>query len=325
MRVCVTGATGFIGGPLVRRLLAGGVKVRALARQSPRADQLEASGVTVVRGDLSDATAIERAVEAADIVFHIAAKVNGAGKRNDFFESNARGTERVLRAAHKRGARKVVYLSSISVYGLTRNGERIDETTGYDPRPELRDFYAQSKIVADQFAASFAKNTGFPITILRPGLIYGPGRALPLGLLGFTVGNTNVVFGTPDLRVPLNFTENLLDAMQLVGKQETVGLREYIVVDDDNLKLGAYHAVLAEFQKKRVVYFPNWPLRLGVPLAEAVLRSLRLDRNAGPMLQQVRRATQERWYVTCRLREETGWEPRVKLAEAVSQTLQAGN
>jgi len=325
MRICLTGGTGFIGGPLVRRLLSDGAAIRALARPSPRADQLEASGVTVIRGDLTDAAAIDRAVESADVVFHIAAKVNGPGNRDDFFETNARGTERVLRAAQKQGARKVVYLSSISVYGLTRGGEPIDETTGFDPRPELRDFYAQSKIAADQFAASFARGTGFPLTILRPGLIYGPGRPMPLGLLGFTVGETNVVFGTPRLRVPLNFTENLLDAMQLVAEQETTGLREYIVVDDDDLKLGAYHAVLAKFQKKRTVYFPNWPLRLGVPMAEAVLRILRLDRNAGPMLQQVRRAMQDRRYVTRRLREETGWVPRVKLQDAVSQTLRAGS
>ncbi|HEX4542769.1 MAG TPA: NAD-dependent epimerase/dehydratase family protein, partial [Candidatus Acidoferrum sp.] len=150
MLACVTGGTGFIGGPLVRRLLAEGVTVRVLARPSSRAKELEAIGAQVVSGDLGDGERIKKAVEGVDVVFHIAAKVNPPGTKAEFFETNAGGTERILQAALDRGARKVVYLSSISVYGLIGKGERIDETTGFDAAPELRDYYAASKIAADQ-------------------------------------------------------------------------------------------------------------------------------------------------------------------------------
>jgi nucleoside-diphosphate-sugar epimerase len=324
MLACVTGGTGFIGGPLVRRLLAEGVTVRVLARPSSRAKELEAIGAQVVSGDLGDGERIKKAVEGVDVVFHIAAKVNPPGTKAEFFETNAGGTERILQAALDRGARKVVYLSSISVYGLIGKGERIDETTGFDAAPELRDYYAASKIAADQFAVSFAKKTGFPVVIFRPGLIYGPGRPLPLGLLGFAVGKTNVVFGQPNHRVPLSYTENLLDAMQLLARLKAASLRQYIIVDDDELTLGQYHAVLGEIQKKHTMYFPAWPLRAGVPVAEALVRMLPLERSAGAVLRQVRRAMQDRWYVTKRLREESGWEPRVTLVEAVKATLRAG-
>ena len=323
MRVCVTGGTGFIGGPLVHRLLAEGATVCVLARPSLRADDLESSGAQVVRGHLGDSKVTARAVKGADVVFHIAAKVNPPGTKIDFFETNSAGTECVLKASLESGAGKVIYLSSISVYGLVRSGERIDESTGYDPAPQFRDYYAQSKIAADALAVSFAERTGLPVVILRPGLIYGPGRPLPLGLLGFSVGRTNVVFGKPSLRVPLNYTENLLDALQLLSKLTGGGLRQFNIVDDDELTLGQYHAIVSEFQKKHTVYFPSWPLRAGVPVAEAVMRILPVERSAGASLRQVRRALQDRWYVTQRIREETGWAPKVALRDAVQKTIEA--
>jgi nucleoside-diphosphate-sugar epimerase len=78
---------------------AEGADVRVLARPSPRADKIEAAGSTVIRGDLSEVSGIQRAVEGAEVVFHVAAKVNPPRTKADFFETNAGGTERVLREA----------------------------------------------------------------------------------------------------------------------------------------------------------------------------------------------------------------------------------
>jgi nucleoside-diphosphate-sugar epimerase len=323
MNACVTGGTGFIGGPLVQRLLAEGAIVRVLARPSPRADELESRGAKVVRGQLSDFEAAARAVEGADVVFHIAAKVNPPGTKAEFFESNVSGTDSILKASLQNGVGKVIYLSSVAVYGLVRAGERIDENTEYDPAPQFRDYYAQSKIAADALVVSFGKRTGLPIVVLRPGLIYGPGRPLPLGLLGFPAGRANIVFGKPGYRVPVNFTENLLDAMQLVSRLSSKGLQQFNIVDDDDLTLAQYHSILSNLQRKRTVYFPSWPLRAGVPVAEAVMRILPLEPSACAALRQVRRAIQDRWYVTRRIREQTGWAPRVALREAVQRTIAA--
>jgi len=170
MRVCVTGGTGFLGTVLVRDLLARGIPVRVLARPSRRADQLETQGAEVVRGGLGDPDCIARAVEGADIVYHLAAKVDAPGGRADFLETNVAGTERVLTVCLRQGVGRVVYASSLAVYGPVPNGQRIDENTPCDQSPQLRDFYAQSKILADELAVTFARETTLPITILRPGI-----------------------------------------------------------------------------------------------------------------------------------------------------------
>ncbi len=79
--------------------------------------------------------------------------------------------------------------------------EQIDELTPWDESPEKRDSYAQSKIAADEYATAIGLKTNIAVTILRPGVVYGPGRRLPVALLGFQVGKTCVVFGKRQLHV----------------------------------------------------------------------------------------------------------------------------
>src|SRR5439155_794284 len=135
----------------------------------------------------------------------------------DFVDANMGGSERVFAACLEARARQVVYTSSIAVYGPIREGEIITEDTAFDEAPERRDSYAQSKILADKFAVEFSRKHALRLVILRPGIVFGPGKALPIGLLGFRAGKTTVVFGNGDNRFPLNYVENLIDALLLAG------------------------------------------------------------------------------------------------------------
>lgn len=322
MRVCVTGATGFIGAALVRRLLQAGASLCALARPSARADELEARGVEVVRGDLKDAEAVERAVEGAEVVYHTAAMVEGPWTRAQFIETNLGGTQRVLEASLRKGVGRVVYLSSIAVYGLAHEDERINEITPWDDSPERRDSYSNSKILADRFATEFAREKALPVIIMRPGVVYGPGRRLPTALLGFELGKTNVIFGRGELRFPLTFVENLVDAIQLAARPSTERLRRYIVIDDEDLTLAQYHATRTEVQKTRAIFLSGWPLLVGAIGAESLIWYLTWGSAPRRVWgRQIRRALQDRWYDTRRIREETGWAPKVPLREAIEQTI----
>ena len=321
MRICVTGGTGFLGGFLVRDLLAKGATVRVLARPSPRADALQDAGVEVVRGDLRDAESISQAFRGADVIYHLAAKV-GAAALKDYFETNVAGTERVLVACERQGVGQFVYASSLAVYGPVEDGARIDENTPFDDKPELRDPYAQSKIAADRLVSSFAQRTGLPTMILREGIIFGPGRPLPSGMFAFRLGNTNVVFGDPRSRFPLNYVENLVDAMQVAAASGN-GLRHFNVLDDEELTLAQYHQLKCAVDHSRTRFSSPWPLYVASPLMEALrpivpMGDLRLSTH------QLRRALQNRWYDTRLIREQTGWAPRVSLREALQRTIDVG-
>jgi nucleoside-diphosphate-sugar epimerase len=325
MTICVTGATGFLGGALIRRLLAQGVPVRALARPSARADELETLGAEVVRGDLSDPAAVARAVQGTEVVYHVAAMVEAPGDLADFLDANRGGTERVFQAALQHGVRSIVYSSSIAVYGLVRDGRTIDETTPYDEQPQLRDAYSQSKIQADAFAVAFAQRNSqsakLSVTILRPGVIYGPGKSLPFGLLGFAAGKTNVIFGNSRNRIPLNYIENLVDAMLLAAKPSAEPLRQYIVLDDDDLTLAQYHQARKEIQSTRALFFSGAPVLAAARVAEAT--GLVKPGSGDFTVRQVSRALQNRRYVTQLVRRELGWIPRVPLRDALRSSLPA--
>jgi nucleoside-diphosphate-sugar epimerase len=318
MRVCVTGGTGFLGSYLVRDLLARDETVRVLARPSPRADRLATAGVEIVQGDLRDAESITRAVSGADVVYHLAAKV-GAAPYKDYFEINVDGTERVLKAAAENGVGQFVYASSLAVYGPVPAGTGIDETTPFDDKPHLRDPYSESKIKADQLVSSFAKKSGLPTVIVREGIIFGPGRRLPAGIFAFRLGSTDVVFGKPQNHFPLNYVENLIDAM-IVTAAPRSGLREFNVLDDDALTLGRYHDLKRAADRSSTHYASGWPLYVASPFAEALrpiipMGDTRLSRH------QLERSLQDRRYDTSRIFRETGWAPRVSLEEAIQRTL----
>jgi nucleoside-diphosphate-sugar epimerase len=318
MRVCVTGGTGFLGSYLVRDLLARGTNVRVLARPSPRADRLAATGVEIAKGDLRDPDSIARAVRGADIVYHLAAKV-GAAPYKDYFDINVGGTERVLKACAEGGVGQFVYASSLAVYGPVAEGTSIDESTSFDDKPQLRDPYSESKIKADQLVSAFAKRSGLPTVIVREGIIFGPGRRLPAGIFAFRLGKTDIVFGTPRNHFPLNYVENLIDAI-LAASAPDSGLREFNVLDDDALTLGRYHELKRAADHSSTHFASGWPLYAASPFAEALrpiipMGDTRLSRH------QLERSLQDRRYDTSRIRRETGWTPRVSVDEAIQRTL----
>jgi len=318
MRICVTGGTGFIGGVLVRRLLAKGIAVRVLARSSPGADELQAQGAEVVRGDLRNPDAVRSAVEGTQVVYHTAAKVRGPASRKEYIETNVAGTRNVFEACLAKGVPHVVYLSSIAVYGFAEAGAAITEATECDPRSSERNPYAQSKIEADKYALAIGRETKLMVTILRPGVVYGPGEPLPVALLGFRIGNLNIVFGRREQCFPLTYVENLVDAIELVGHRRGGGFQSYIVLDDDDLTLGAYHRVLNEVAGTRTLFAPGWPVLLAVRGVEALLWLL--PQGARGWGREVRRALQNRRYESRPIRSETGWAPKLGLPAAMKQT-----
>jgi nucleoside-diphosphate-sugar epimerase len=318
MRVTVTGGTGFLGSYLVRDLLAKGVSVRVLARPSVRAKHLAAAGVEIVHGDLRDASSIARAVQGADVVYHLAAKV-GSAPRKDYFQINVGGTQRVIQKCAENGVGQFVYASSLAVYGPMKEGTRIDESTAFDDKPQLRDPYSESKIRADEVVSAFAKKSGLPTVILREGIIFGPGRQLPAGLFAFRLGTTDVVFGKPQNRLPLNYVENLIDSMQVAATTRP-GLREYNVLDDDALTLGRYHELKRATDHSRTHFASGWPLYVASPFAE-ILRPFIPMGDTRLSTHQLRRALQDRCYDTSKIRRDLGWSPRISVEEAIRKTM----
>ncbi len=169
--VLVTGATGFLGSSLARRLLSHGARVRVLARSQEKARPLADRGAQVVAGDITDRDAVRAAVDGAEVVYHLAGRLFVPGvPAGEYQQAHVEGTKLLL-ACCGNGAllRRFVHCSTTGVLGVT-GGHPADEMAPVRPT----NIYEATKAEAEQ-AVRDMWHSGFPAVIARPGLVYGPG------------------------------------------------------------------------------------------------------------------------------------------------------
>lgn len=241
-RILVTGATGFIGGAVARRLLSEGHTVRAMARRPEKAADLAALGAEVVMADLGDEDLLERAVQACPVVIHCAAQVTPVDTRTEFEGPNVAGTENVLVACGKGAVRRFVYLSSMAVFGLPGAGVITDDS----PRGLGGEAYSDSKFGAEEAVWSFCRARGLPFTILRPSCVYGPGspgwgvkplkeiRAKKFLIIAGGRGAFNYVY-----------IDNLVDAILLAAADDRALGQAFIVNDGTT----TWHEFFSAYEK----------------------------------------------------------------------------
>ncbi len=322
----MTGATGLIGSALVRRLVADGNEVTALVR-SPVSETSSTSvrgvlaGVRVIAGDVANHAAVAEAVRGAEVVFHLAAKVSDTAPLRDFEGANVEGTRAILEAAAAGSARRIIYLSSIAVYGrVSEAAPMIDEATPLDPAPEKRDAYSRTKIAAEQAAVAIAQRLQLPLTILRPGIVYGAGRVPPASLVGFGVGRMHVAFAQPEWHFPLVYVENLVDAIVAAANVRGAAMDDYNIVDDDALTLAKYHEVRNAVEHSRTIFLSPNPVLAAAAVFGPVARAI-TPAASGFSSYQLGRSLQDRIYDTKKIRAALNWAPRVSLSEALAASL----
>lgn len=322
-RILVTGATGFVGNAIVRRLLSRGERPRALARPSMRVQGLLDLGIDVVVGDASDVSAVETALRGTEFVIHCAARLGSLGTWEEFHRDSVQSTENVLRAAQAAGVRRVIYVSSLGIYGVPHNGKGITEETPCDSEPEKRGSYSRAKIEAEGFALRFANETGLPVTIFRPGIIYGRGRALPTAPLAFPspVSTSFLVVGSSHTLLGLNYIENLVDAFELAIDHPESANKQYNIVDDEQLTSGEYHRIRGEIDGTRAVFVPSFPFRLAAPGIFLVPSRFKSGKLASFSPHALAGALKSVRFDTKTVRGELGWRPSVPLPEAIKASL----
>lgn len=159
----VTGATGFLGWHVARKLLNRGNKVRVLARDKSRVRELD---VEVFSGDLRKPDTLHPAVHGCSVVYHVAADYRlWAANPQELYRSNVDGTRNLLEAARAAGVEKIVYTSTVGCIGVPDGG------IGNEEMPvtldDMKGPYKRSKYLAEQVALDFARG-GLPVVIVNP-------------------------------------------------------------------------------------------------------------------------------------------------------------
>ncbi|HJW14926.1 MAG TPA: hopanoid-associated sugar epimerase [Thermoanaerobaculia bacterium] len=163
----VTGGTGFLGAHVVRALLRRGRSVRCLVRETSRRTNLEGLEIEVATGDVTDPASLSRAMAGVETAYHCAADYRlYAADPRELYASNVAGTENVLCAASRAGARRVVHTSSVGALGLAPGGSPADETTPVEAASMIG-HYKRSKYDSERIAESWAAR-GLPVVIVNP-------------------------------------------------------------------------------------------------------------------------------------------------------------
>ena len=178
MKAIVTGATGFIGSAVARRLLAEGVALRALVR--PGSDRRNIGGldVEVIEGDLSDEASLARACRGCDALFHLAADYRLWARRpSEIYQTNVEGTRAILKAAAEAGVSRVVYTSSVATLEPPGDGGPGDESMRA-ALPEVVGHYKRSKFMAEEVVHDFQRK-GLAVVTVNPSAPVGPRDVKP--------------------------------------------------------------------------------------------------------------------------------------------------
>ena len=238
MQAFVTGASGFIGTHLVRRLAAGGWTVRALDLAAPLSP---APGIDIVRGDIRDPGPWKKALAGTDVLFHLAAALGASGLSGQgFLQINARGTEAVLGAAREAGVGKTVHVSSVGVVGAVKPGAIADE----DAPPNPRNAYDRSKLEGERIALDLARG-GAEVVVVRPGWVYGPGDRRTFKVIK-AVHDRRFALVAPDRgrQTPI-FIDDLVDGLLLTAEKGRRG-EIYHLTGDEVLTVRRMAALIAE-------------------------------------------------------------------------------
>jgi nucleoside-diphosphate-sugar epimerase len=176
VKVFLTGGTGFIGGEVARQLRDRGDEVVALVRSPGKAAKLRELGCELVEGDLGDSAALRKGCEGSEAVIHAAAMYEvgiPAGRRPAMWEANVTGTERVMQAALDVGVPRIVYVSTVGIFGNTRK-QVVDESYR-NPETDFTSYYEETKLEAHKLVERMIAEQSLPAVIVQPGGVYGPG------------------------------------------------------------------------------------------------------------------------------------------------------
>jgi nucleoside-diphosphate-sugar epimerase len=281
MKSLVTGATGFVGTALVERLIARGERdLRCLVRSGSDRSSLAAiakrypdAQVELFLGSLGDRAGAARMLDGVDVVYHLAASLLGAPA--DMFLNIVVASKHLLEAIAAAGRRiKVVLVSSFGVYGVAGlpAGALVDESTPLETHPERRDIYSQAKLRQETLFREYQARVGFPLVVLRPGVIYGAGGSRMSVRVGLDLAGVFLYLGGKNL-LPLTYVESCADAIALAGMSAAADGQTYNVVDDEQVTAKQF---LKRFQREvrplKVLPVPYLALQLGSRLVVAYHR-----------------------------------------------------
>jgi 2-alkyl-3-oxoalkanoate reductase len=311
-RVLVTGAAGYLGQRVVKKLVEEGYYVRALARPLSQIGALEKLGVEIQFVDLRDEAAMVRAGEGMDVILHVGAAIRG--NLEFMLDSTVGGTKAVAAAAKAGGAKRVIYISSMAVYDFGRTNGRITAESPLEERAAERGGASLAKREAEDVALEHTKTSNW--TILRPSLIFGGGRDA-LGMLGPKKGSRVICVGSPSSRMRLVHVDDVAAAVVVLMRNPDTAGRVYTLSHPEWMTYRDYFRTLPAETTRNVkpVYLRRWFIELAA-LCQRTMKRMRAQKG-GMTRRQVQYLFADPLVDSAPM-QQAGWKPSASLRSQVA-------
>ena len=322
-KTLVTGATGFIGGHLLDRLLREtDDPIRVFCRRSNPSLACNPR-IEVVIGDLGDPVAVDTAVTGIDRIYHVGGTVHG--EPHDFYRGSVAGTQNIVDAALKHGVTQLVYMSSLSVLHSAsfREDQPVTEAWPLEPHAEARGHYTQTKLEAENIVTRAVVQQNLPAVLFRPAEVIGAGAPLLSSGVAKKVGRRLLILGDGKMAVPLVNVHDLVDAIQDAVERKIVDGSIYQVVDDEQLsqnELAAKYVAMTD-DSLQIAHVPRWFLTFAAIGIQSLCGILK--RSAPLSKYRLASALAKRRFDCRKAQSELGWQPKRGLDAALLETLEA--
>lgn len=316
--VLVTGASGYTGTFLVKKLVAQGARVRAIARSTSNLTAFEGLSVEWVRGDVFDPAVIAQATRDVEFVIHVAAAYREAKITDETYHKVHIESTKLLaqNLVNQPGFKRFVHVSTVGVHGHI-DTPPADEEYRFSPG----DIYQRTKAEAELWLRDFAAKNNFPISVVRPAAIYGPGDRRLLKVFKMASKPLFPLFGRGQGLYHLIHVDDLTDIFILAAVHPAAQGQVFIAGNASPSRLQEIAQTIAEEVGNsgiRFVRFPAWPLFVAADICEAICRPLGIE----PPIYRRRVAffTKDRAFNTGKLKSLLGYSNGVEVTEGLRQT-----
>lgn len=283
MKCLVTGATGFLGRYLTQALVEDGHRVRVLVRPTSDCSLLKDYDIEIITGDLLQRDTLVEAAKGQEVVLHNAAKVADWGKREEFYQVNVQGTKNLLDACLATGVKRFIYTSSLTVLGASRSTRPVDERTPYTTR--YFEPYTETKILTEKLVLDYYNTHNIPVTIIRPGMIWGPGDTTIFPRIErLAKKRLLLIIGQGTNTLCLSYISNVVEGIILVTYNPQAIGQIYHITDRDRVTAKTFLSEIAHIIGIKSLYRLPIPFRMLFTLAHAFEIWTRIRKKEGAPL-----------------------------------------
>ena len=321
--ILITGATGFIGSHLVEKLLEGESRISCLVRKKNKLGFLKElpkqkfKKINIIYGDLLDKHSLEKALENITKVYHLAAISKPMNiPKHVYYDVNVKGTKNLLDACKNNKVKKMVLISSMSVFGFSRDGNPLNENS---PQLPVSD-YGKSKLLEEKLVLDFCKNNKIKLVVVRPPMVFGPRDLQFLKL--FRLINTGCfpLLKKGRARFEFTYVKNLVNGI-LMADEKGKNLESYNINDGKTYTIKKVFDTIAELERKRLfpVSIPVWSVRLAGLFFEksCALLGKKAIFSSGTALWMSRDNIMD----ISKAKEELGYKNEIPLKESIKETI----